>query len=60
VFKNQVNLHFETTFYSDGLSDYVCTDIIRRDSHSAEKLLQDALEQGAPDNVTIIIIDILP
>lgn len=45
---------------SDGLSDYVSTDIIRRDSGSAEKLLQDALEQDAPDNVTIIIIDVLP
>ena len=45
---------------SDGLSDYVSTDINRRDSGSAEKLLQDALEQDAPDNVTIIIIDVLP
>lgn len=42
---------------SDGLSDYVPEDSIRTDCYSAAKLLQDALDAGAPDNVTLILIN---
>lgn len=45
---------------SDGLSDYVGADVIEQHSSSAATLLQDALAQGAPDNVTIIVIDFIP
>lgn len=44
---------------SDGLSDYVDIDDIGRHSSSANNLLQDALAQGAPDNVTLIVIDFM-
>lgn len=44
---------------SDGLSDYVGVDEIERHSSSATDLLHDALTQGAPDNVTLIVIDFM-
>ena len=44
---------------SDGLSDYVGIDEIERHSASAAELLNDALAQGAPDNVTVIVIDFM-
>lgn len=44
---------------SDGLSDYVGVDEIERHSASATELLNDALAQGAPDNVTVIVIDFM-
>lgn len=42
---------------SDGLSDYVDVDVIGQHSSSATALLDDAMSQGAPDNVTLIVID---
>ncbi len=42
---------------SDGLSDYVAEEKIERDSDNVRNLLRDALEEGAPDNVTIIVIN---
>lgn len=44
---------------SDGLSDYVNINEIEHHSASATELLNDALAQGAPDNVTVIAIDIM-
>ena len=44
---------------SDGLSDYVDVDEIERHSSSATDLLHDAMAQGAPDNVTLIVIDFM-
>lgn len=41
---------------SDGLSDYVEEGMIEQDAASAECLINDATEAGAPDNVTIITI----
>lgn len=50
---------------SDGLSSYVSHDKIRaalvanEDPHdAADKLVKESLDQGAPDNVTIVILDI--
>jgi len=50
---------------SDGLSSYVSHDKIRaallahdQPDDAADKLVKDALDQGAPDNVTIVILDI--
>jgi serine/threonine protein phosphatase PrpC len=50
---------------SDGLSSYVSDDKIRAALKSvsdpdaaANRLVKDALDQGAPDNVTVIIVDI--
>jgi len=50
---------------SDGLSSYVTEIDIRRalqsrsgPAHVADQLLRDALGVGAPDNVTIVVIDI--
>ncbi len=52
---------------SDGLSDYVDRDAVQqalldRDDReaAAEKLIELALEAGAPDNVTVIVADVLP
>lgn len=45
---------------SDGLSDYVPEEIIERDSSDTRKLLQDAFNADAPDNVTIISINFQP
>lgn len=42
---------------SDGLSDYVAEEKIESDSDNVRNLLRDALEEGAPDNVTIIVIN---
>lgn len=44
---------------SDGLSDYVGVDEIEQHSASATDLLNDALAQGAPDNVTVIVIEFM-
>lgn len=44
---------------TDGLSDYVHLDEIERHSSSATDLLHDVLAQGAPDNVTLIVIDFI-
>lgn len=44
---------------SDGLSDYVDVDEIERHSASATELLDAAMRQGAPDNVTVIVIDFM-
>lgn len=43
---------------SDGLSDYVAENVIEEDMEFAQKLLQDALDTGTPDNVTIITLTI--
>lgn len=50
---------------SDGLSSYVDHDRIERAlveladrDHAADRLIEMTLEQGAPDNVTIIVIDV--
>ena len=50
---------------SDGLSSYVSDDkmhlalsTIATAQSAAEKLVRDSLDQGAPDNVTVIIVDI--
>jgi serine/threonine protein phosphatase PrpC len=52
---------------SDGLSSYVTEDRIRSvlGDHAspadvADRLVREALEQGAPDNVTVIVADIDP
>jgi serine/threonine protein phosphatase PrpC len=52
---------------SDGLSSYVNEDRIRSvlgdhadASDVADRLVREALEQGAPDNVTVIVVDIDP
>ena len=39
---------------SDGLSAYVAEEKIESDSDNVRNLLRYALEEGAPDNVTII------
>jgi protein phosphatase len=51
---------------SDGLCGYVSDDVIERNMKSlaagtavAEDLLGEALEAGAPDNVTIVMVDVL-
>jgi protein phosphatase len=50
---------------SDGLSSYVSDDKIlaalspERDAQAAaEKLVSESLDQGAPDNVTVVVVDI--
>ncbi|MGV8894973.1 MAG: Stp1/IreP family PP2C-type Ser/Thr phosphatase [Rhodoglobus sp.] len=50
---------------SDGLSSYVSDDkmhvalsTIRSTQSAAEKLVKDSLDQGAPDNVTVVIVDV--
>jgi serine/threonine protein phosphatase PrpC len=50
---------------SDGLSSYVSDEKIEHalktipvPKAAAEKLVKDSLDQGAPDNVTIVIVDI--
>ncbi|MGV8970047.1 MAG: PP2C family protein-serine/threonine phosphatase [Microbacteriaceae bacterium] len=50
---------------SDGLSSYVTHDKIRAalvanssPSDAGDKLIKESLDQGAPDNVTIVILDI--
>jgi hypothetical protein len=50
---------------SDGLSSYVSDDKIEQALSSipevrdaADKLVKDSLDQGAPDNVTVVIVDI--
>ncbi len=50
---------------SDGLSSYVSDDkmllalsTIPSAQAAAEKLVKDSLDQGAPDNVTIVIVDV--
>jgi serine/threonine protein phosphatase PrpC len=50
---------------SDGLSSYVSHDKILHTLTSvedveaaAERLVKDALDQGAPDNVTVVVVDI--
>jgi protein phosphatase len=50
---------------SDGLSSYVSDDKIKAALRSvsdpdaaANRLVKDALDQGAPDNVTVVIVDI--
>ena len=50
---------------SDGLSSYVSDDKIKAALKSvadpdaaANRLVKDALDQGAPDNVTVVIVDI--
>ncbi len=50
---------------SDGLSSYVTDDkmhvalsTIRSAQSAAEKLVKDSLDQGAPDNVTVVIVDV--
>ena len=52
---------------SDGLCGYVSDEIIERNLGSSESaqeitdvLIGEALEAGAPDNVTIVIVDVLP
>lgn len=42
---------------SDGLSDYVAEEKIESVSDNVRNLLRDALEEGDPDNVTIIVIN---
>ncbi|GGB89754.1 serine/threonine protein phosphatase [Knoellia flava TL1] len=51
---------------SDGLSDYVARDTIdevltteRRPGECAERLVQLALRAGAPDNVTVVVGDVV-
>jgi protein phosphatase len=50
---------------SDGLSSYVSEDKIKHALTSsesaqdaAEKLIKESLDQGAPDNVTVVLVDI--
>lgn len=50
---------------SDGLSSYVSEDKIKAAlstsasaGDAADKLVKDSLDQGAPDNVTVIVVDI--
>lgn len=50
---------------SDGLSSYVSEDKLlavlestTRPNDAAEKLVKESLDQGAPDNVTIVIVDV--
>ena len=50
---------------SDGLSSYVSEEKIKHALTSgesaqdaAEKLIKDSLDQGAPDNVTVVLVDI--
>jgi protein phosphatase len=50
---------------SDGLSSYVSDDKIEAAlknipdvNDAAERLIKDSLDQGAPDNVTVVIVDI--
>ncbi|CAN5399247.1 protein phosphatase 2C domain-containing protein [soil metagenome] len=50
---------------SDGLSSYVSDDKIEAAlknildvNEAAERLIKDSLDQGAPDNVTVVIVDI--
>jgi protein phosphatase len=50
---------------SDGLSSYVSDDKIEHAlktipnvNSAADRLLRDSLDQGAPDNVTVVIVDI--
>lgn len=44
---------------SDGLSDYVNIEEIEQHSSSATNLLMEAMMHGAPDNVTVIVIDFM-
>ena len=49
---------------SDGLSDYVAESLIERrllgdDPDVADRLIDDALAAGAPDNVTVVVADIV-
>jgi protein phosphatase len=50
---------------SDGLSSYVSDDkilaILKANAHSrdaATRLVKESLDQGAPDNVTVVIVDV--
>lgn len=50
---------------SDGLSSYVAYDkilhtltTVQDAQDAAERLVKDALDQGAPDNVTVVLVDI--
>ncbi len=50
---------------SDGLSSYVTADRIHaalaavpNSSAAAQRLLKESLDQGAPDNVTVVIVDV--
>jgi PPM family protein phosphatase len=50
---------------SDGLSSYVSEEKIKailggplEPQETAEKLIKESLDQGAPDNVTVVIVDI--
>jgi len=50
---------------SDGLSSYVSEDKIKQalvtsesTQDAADRLVKDSLDQGAPDNVTVVIVDI--
>lgn len=53
---------------SDGLSGFVDESVISQillnktvdPEEAAELLIYEALEQGAPDNVTVVIVDVLP
>lgn len=52
---------------SDGLCGYVSDDIVAQNlgsnesaSEVTEVLVGEALEAGAPDNVTVVVVDILP
>ncbi len=51
---------------SDGLSGYVPDDLVNRiltsrvePSEAAELLVGETLEHGAPDNVTVVVVDVL-
>ena len=51
---------------SDGLSSYVSEDKIKQALTScetaqdaADRLIKDSLDQGAPDNVTVVLVDIV-
>ena len=50
---------------SDGLSSYVSDDkiehilaTVRAPGTAAERLIKESLDQGAPDNVTVVLVDI--
>ena len=50
---------------SDGLSSYVAADRIKAalaavpsSAAAAQRLLKESLDQGAPDNVTVVIVDV--
>jgi len=50
---------------SDGLSSYVSEDKIKHalatipnSREAADRLVKDSLDQGAPDNVTVVVVDI--